>query len=432
MSVALLALAAGPSVAAAGTASVSGSQVSFVASPGETNNTQISTRFSSVYGDWETEVGDLSALDVAAGVGCTQELGDALCITATPPTVSIALGDGDDMVDYSAPAAAIAHTLDGGPGNDTLWAESPGGSGTFAGGDGNDVFWPDNGGIADEVNPPAADDISGGPGTDEMRYSWHLGVSASIDDAPGDGAPGESDNIHTDVEILHGSWKDDHLVGSAAANELNGREGDDVLAGGGGADKLYGVDGADRLSGDEGADYLEGDAGDDLLDGGQGLDSFIGDDTFYALTGNDTIRARDGVAAEPISCGPGSDVAEIDGDDQLADDGLNTCESVARGPASGPKIKSGSLRLKRGAIKVKLACPSGAAACRGQIAIKAKSATVAKGRYKVPAGKKNAAAAKPTKAGRALLKRQDEVKVTVELAPKGGGETVRKELELRG
>jgi hypothetical protein len=429
-----LALVALPAAAAAGTASVSGAQVSFVAGPAEANDTQVSTHYSSVYGVWRTEVGDLGGLTVTAGSGCNQDLRNAICETAAQPSVLVALGDGDDMAVFRAPAAAIAHTLDGGPGNDELWAQSPGGAGTFVGGDGDDEIWPDNGGVGDEVNPPSSDAIHGGPGTDSMQYSWHVGVSATIDDAAGDGAPGESDNIHTDVEILHGGWKDDQLVGSGVANELFGREGDDVLLGGEGPDKLYGADGNDQLSGEGGDDYLEAGAGDDVLDGGSGRDSFIADGTAYALTGNDRILARDGVGAEPISCGPGSDEATIDADDQVADDGLNTCEAVSRSPAAGaaPKIKSKSLRLKRGRIKVKVTCPEGGGNCRGKVAIKTKKAKVAKSKYQVPAGETRAAKAKPTKKGRALLRRRSSVKVKVELRPKGGGEKVTNKLELRG
>lgn len=60
-----------------------------------------------------------------------------------------------------------------------------------------------------------------------------------------------------------GTASEDFLVGDAAANTLNGGDGDDVLSGGAGADSL---------SGGEDDDVLEGGAGADSLDGGAGLD----------------------------------------------------------------------------------------------------------------------------------------------------------------
>jgi Ca2+-binding RTX toxin-like protein len=64
----------------------------------------------------------------------------------------------------------------------------------------------------------------------------------------------------------------DIMVGSAAADTLEGRGGADTISGGAGNDTLYGDDGLDNLSGGAGDDTLDGgnDADNDVLDGGEG------------------------------------------------------------------------------------------------------------------------------------------------------------------
>jgi len=66
------------------------------------------------------------------------------------------------------------------------------------------------------------------------------------------------------------------LVGSGAADTIDGGALDDTLRGGEGADTLRGNAGADRLHGDGGDDILLGGDGDDLLEGGDGDDMLSG------------------------------------------------------------------------------------------------------------------------------------------------------------
>jgi hypothetical protein len=68
----------------------------------------------------------------------------------------------------------------------------------------------------------------------------------------------------------------------------------------------------DTLNGGDGNDVLSGGDGNDRLIGGGGVDDFFGD------SGNDTILAHDG-NAERISCGSGSDAADNDPIDIIAE-----------------------------------------------------------------------------------------------------------------
>jgi Ca2+-binding RTX toxin-like protein len=128
------------------------------------------------------------------------------------------------------------------------------------GGDGNDTIGGGPGGPAD------ADDVSGGGGVDWVSYYGRAtGVTVTLDDAAGDGEPGEGDNVRSDVEDLTGTSFVDVLVGSASANALFGAEGDDTLTGGPGVDRLLGEAGDDTLFARDGV-------ADRTVDGGAGTD----------------------------------------------------------------------------------------------------------------------------------------------------------------
>jgi Ca2+-binding RTX toxin-like protein len=117
-------------------------------------------------------------------------------------------GDGDDVVD-------------GGPGND--FVDGNDGNDALTGDDGNDVLESNSG----------SDTISGGTGIDTITYNYDGedggGISASLDGVANDGAPGENQNIGTDVENIIGSDGPDVITGSPGVNDLDGEEGDDVI-----------------------------------------------------------------------------------------------------------------------------------------------------------------------------------------------------------
>lgn len=213
---------------------------------------------------------------------------------------SIQSGGGDDTVF----AAGGADQLSVGDGNNSAFGESGDdrlyssgiGRNLFVGGDGNDTF-------ESAIGAGSADTFSGGNGTDTVDYSTGLlslfgkpGVSLSLDGIANDGAVGEFDNIEMDVEILHGTFGNDLIIGGPNGDSLWGIVGRDTIRGGGGNDTLEGndfrgdamldgEDGNDSIRGDSGNETLIGGAGDDTIDGGDGYDLLVGSGGSDLLTG---------------------------------------------------------------------------------------------------------------------------------------------------
>ncbi len=258
--------------------------------------------------------------------------------------------------------------LVGGPGPQTL--EAVAGTDTLSGGPGDDFM----------VNGSGATTFHGGKGVDEASFFGETdGISVTLDGVANDGAPGEGDDVGTDVEIVFGGQGDDHLMGNAKANTLLGYLGDDVLNGMAGKDTLgsgtgsmdgsdvfiggagvdtvdefhignlvlsidgvandrvagdpsEGVDnihtdvenvlgglGNDRITGDAAANLLGGGAGDDTLIGGGGndvLEPGVGTDTLTGGPGVDAASFADATAAITADLLAGSSAG--DGDDSLA------------------------------------------------------------------------------------------------------------------
>ena len=71
-------------------------------------------------------------------------------------------------------------------------------------------------------------------------------------------------------ELVTGTTDDDHVVGGALADTINGGDGHDHLVGGGGGDQLNGNDGNDFIEAGEGNDTVFGGIGDDRIDSGGG------------------------------------------------------------------------------------------------------------------------------------------------------------------
>jgi Ca2+-binding RTX toxin-like protein len=248
-------------------------------------------------------------------------------------------------------------TLDGGDGNDTSVDggggddEVTGGPGddTVAGGDGNDrLDFPgadpledqsagvdvlDGGAGDDQLNggpdrsPQEGDSLRGGSGTDTADYSQRAAsLAIALDGVPNDGQAGEGDNVAADVENVIGGSGRDTLIGSGAANVLDGRDADDTLLGGSADDRLEGGAGNDTLMGEDGGDILTSGDGDDALGGGNGndvLSSGGGSDALTGDDGNDMLAG--GAGSDRLDGGPGDDRlngAEVglvggDGDDRL-------------------------------------------------------------------------------------------------------------------
>ena len=256
-------------------------------------------------------------------------------------SVYVSLGPGNDH--FSAAGSQVTGgaltssvTVYGDEGNDTLRGGD--GDDLLYGGVGNDTF--DCGDAAD-----GADQMSGGEGLDTVSYARRTSsVAVTVDDLADDGAPGEADDVASDIEVVTGGQGDDTLTGGAGPQTINGGPGADTIDGGPGDDVLNGgpgddvfdcgtsTDGADVLSGGLGvdtADYsgrtatlaisLNNNAGDGQEDeddnvksdvenvyGGSVRDVIVGsssdnilegrdgDDEIHGGGGHDTIRGGDG------------------------------------------------------------------------------------------------------------------------------------------
>jgi Ca2+-binding RTX toxin-like protein len=134
--------------------------------------------------------------------------------------------------------------IDGSGGSDNLFGNAAANS--FLGGTGNDLI--DGGGGPDVLEGGGgADDLNGGPDVDRVVYSDPGGQAITLDDVRNDGAPGELDNAHSDIEDVAAGPGNDNVVGSDLANVLDGGDGDDRLEGRGAVDTFFGGAGADAL-----------------------------------------------------------------------------------------------------------------------------------------------------------------------------------------
>jgi hypothetical protein len=270
---------------------------------------------------------------------------------------SVTGGSGDDVL----VAGQEPHILDGGPGgdrlvggprDDILIGDDPltgAGDDVLLGGDGDDqlLAW------------AGADVIRGGPGKDATLWPHAIaGVHVTLDDRPGDGVPGENDDVGSDVEVLEGTKYDDVMVGSDGPQSLDGREDDDRLDGAGGPDQIFGG------------------AGDhNVLTGGAGVDSNV------TAGARDTIRTRDG-ARDSVGCGtPSSSRQRFDVD---AFDGVRSCATQLR-------LRDGQRRRldRRGRVAFVARCPARRGTCAGSVRLarcRAFKVTIGRGGFRVPEG----------------------------------------------
>lgn len=138
-------------------------------------------------------------------------------------TIIADLGGGNDTF-LGGPSTSV---VNGGPGHDSL-----------SGGVGNDSL---DGALG-------ADLLSGGAGFDSAVYSTRsASVTVTLDSAPNDGTPGESDNVASDIEQVSGGFGPDILIGNSNANLLVGGTGNDTLIGGAGTDNFDAGDGNDTI-----------------------------------------------------------------------------------------------------------------------------------------------------------------------------------------
>ncbi len=356
--------------------------------------------------------------------------------------------------------------MEGGEGNDTLVSgngtdELHGGNGndTMQSFEGEDVVRGEGGDDSlsagkEEPSANASDIVDGGPGFDRMPavdndYSrgFDEDVSVTNDGVANDGEAGEGDNVIS-VEGLRVEAGHATVVGTAGNDDIFVDADSSLIRGLGGNDKLVAYDGNDTIEGGDGDDFLEGGFGNDVLDGGAGVDQFNGDRTEQNVIaiGNDQIRARDG-NAEQVSCGIGSDTAQVDASDVVD----ATCETIDRAGGSGGGLPPGTpgkpklltkLSVKAVAKKglvLRIACPA-ACAVTAELRVDKKTARKLKlGKSRVLArGKKKLSSAGNARVtltvvskARKRFKKLRKAKVTLKTATKVGGVTTRTSRTLK-
>lgn len=284
----------------------------------------------------------------------------AFYVRSANVTVSLDDAAGDGQAGESDNVHSDVEDLKSGSGQDTLIGND--GRNVLDGGDGSDnlIGLGGNDVLADSGTDAGADHLDGGAGDDLLSagrgpdtyvggdgedtvtdYAGRaFGVKVTLDDVADDGAPGEGDNVRSDVEDVIGSSGADTLIGNAADNQLDGGAGDDTIAGG------------------DGNDGLDGGPGRDTLDGGSGQDDLVGG------AGADMLKTRDG-QTDRANCGGGTDAVEGEARDDIA----GNCENVAIAPPTPVAIQS-VIVTRAGYVVVRIACPVVERQCAGQIIVK--------------------------------------------------------------
>lgn len=190
--------------------------------------------------------------------------------------------------------------LSGGPGVDRF--EDGDGADVVTGGPGNDLFR-----TGSRAN--GADRIIGGADVDHVSYAGRTnGVNVNLSTGPGDGEPGENDEL-TQIEQVSGGSGSDRLEvfpNAILPVIFNGAGGSDTLVGG---------------------------AAPDILQGNPGVDTLAGNGH------NDRLVSRDNVR-DNVDCGPGNfDVAEAE-----TVDAIFGCETS--------QVRVGKLKLKPKSLAV--------------------------------------------------------------------------------
>lgn len=130
----------------------------------------------------------------------------------------------------------------------------------------------------------------------------------------------------TDNDTLRGGDGADTIMGGAGNDSLHGNEGSDSIAGNAGSDAIYGESGDDFVSGGVGNDTVEGNEGNDTLIGGDGNDwmrGSFGKDALYGGAGDDYLWGGWGDDTFHIENGFGNDTVDAEGVDETNGDVLD-------------------------------------------------------------------------------------------------------------
>ncbi|MEM8693307.1 MAG: iron-regulated protein frpC, partial [Pseudomonadota bacterium] len=124
---------------------------------------------------------------------------------------------------------------------------------------------------------------------------------------------------------IHGTDKNDLIIGSFGDDEVSAKGGNDLVFGLFGDDKLAGGLGEDTMLGGSGEDTVEGGDGEDYLDGGSGDDTIVGNkgnDQMFGGNGDDLLVWNNGDGSDLMDGGKGYDVQQVNFDTDLVDDDL--------------------------------------------------------------------------------------------------------------
>ena len=169
---------------------------------------------------------------------------DVLRLGPNNDTITLDGAANDGTAGQGANVMSDVETIEGNEGADSLVGDAN--DNTFRGGPGADTL--DGRAGPDTLEGgPDGDDLRGGADADRVSYAEDAAQVVTLNDLADDGAAGERDNVHSDIETVTAGPGNDTVIGSVAANTLDGGAGDDSLTGGAGADTLLGGAGEDAI-----------------------------------------------------------------------------------------------------------------------------------------------------------------------------------------
>jgi Ca2+-binding RTX toxin-like protein len=403
-----------PSAAHAATASTTGGTLNYIADTGERNDVVISQAGESItIVDSGKRIGaGNNPIVIGASGACTSSGGSsATCVAAGVTLVNVDLSDQGDTLAYNLGVPSTIHggdggdTLTGGPGDDHFFfdegvdtyngaggvdtmdystattpvivsidgAAGDGPSGesdnvnvdieNLVGGAGSDALTGSaagnilTGGPGDDTLRGAAgpDLLQGGDGSDTASYDYAgAGVTVTLDGVQNDGAPGELDNVQTDVATVVATAFTYVFGGNDAVNKLTGGAGNDRVASGRGAD---------------------------IVDAG---------------AGDDAVQSLDG-GVDSVTCGDGADGVIVDGVDVLGG-----CETVQKAKVL---TLGRTARVRRGVARVPVTCSAYAVqGCSGSVTLKIGRLLAGRKNFKIAPGKKVTVKVKLGRKALALVK----------------------------
>jgi Ca2+-binding RTX toxin-like protein len=184
---------------------------------------------------------------------------------------------GDDKMNLGGGAGGHNLVINESTGGGTIGGA--GSNNTVQGGPGNDTVWGDDDG---------SDYLSGGAGINKISYIGDFSpVYIDLRGTTHGGSSGQNDTIAADFDDAQGGGGNDTIIGNAHDNILVGGEFGSTIHGMGGNDTIYGGNGDDHLFGDGGIAHIYGGGGNDHIYGTPDSKLFA-----YGGPGRDTVTAN--------------------------------------------------------------------------------------------------------------------------------------------